>query len=62
MEFYDFLKIFSTSFLSPLCGGAPQAPWRHTEGCARGAPTSFRIGPDFVGSLTKIETLVLKSQ
>ena len=40
-------------------GGAPQAPWRHTEGCARGAPTSFRIGPEFVGSLTKIKALVL---
>ena len=40
-------------------GGAPQAPWRHTEGCARGAPTSFRIGLEFVGSLTKIKTLVL---
>ena len=39
--------------------GGPEAPWRHTEGCARGAPTSFRIGPEFVGSLTKIKALVL---
>ena len=26
-------------------GGTP-GPWRHKEGCARGAPTIFRIGPE----------------